>query len=47
MNNTYSILEEKILKEISNFCENDCGLRNFCSEDNCILFRIEDIIINA
>ena len=37
-------MKEKILNEISNHCEN-CRSRECCPEDECVLYRIEQIII--
>jgi len=35
-----------VMNEITNFCENECGNKECCSEEVCILFRIEKIITN-
>lgn len=37
-------MEDKILKEITQFCK-ECSSRECCSEDECVLFRIEQIIM--
>ena len=37
-------MENKILLEISNFCENKCDENQNCVEENCVLFRIERLI---
>lgn len=37
-------MENKILSEISNTCEN-CRSRECCKEKECVLFRIEQIVI--
>ena len=37
-------MENKILSEISNTCEN-CHSRECCSEKECVLFRIEQIVL--
>lgn len=34
----------KILTEITNFCK-ECNSHNCCPEEDCILFRIEKIIL--
>lgn len=36
-------MKEKILNEISNYC-NENGCRENCSEDECVLYRIERIV---
>lgn len=41
----YNERNRKILLEISNFCENNCAEREQCVEDDCVLYRIEQIII--
>jgi hypothetical protein len=35
--------DRKILNEITSFCE-ECGSKDSCSEDECVLFRIEKIV---
>ena len=37
-------MENKILSEISNTCEN-CRSRECCLEKECVLFRIEQIVL--
>lgn len=37
-------MEEKILTEITDFCE-ECGSHESCPEEDCILFRIEQIVL--
>ena len=37
-------MEKKILNEITNYCGRECGNPNNCSEDECVLYRIEKII---
>jgi hypothetical protein len=37
--------EDKIMNEITNFCEN-CKSHECCHEEECILFRIERIIVD-
>ena len=37
-------MKYRILLEISNQCKN-CHLNNKCIEENCILYRIENIIL--
>ena len=39
------VLENEILSEIYSYCEN-CKNRLSCVENECILFRIENLIIN-
>lgn len=39
-----NVLKYKIMLEIANFCET-CPLREKCIEADCILFRIEQIIV--
>lgn len=36
--------EDKILKEITSFC-NECASKDCCSENDCVLFRIEQIVL--
>lgn len=36
-------MEDKILNEITNFCET-CASKEECSEEDCVLYRIEKII---
>lgn len=36
--------EIQILKQISEFCKNECQSSNCCYEDGCVLYRIEKII---
>ena len=37
-------MEEEILNEITNFCE-ECASHECCLEDECILYRIEQIVL--
>lgn len=37
-------MKEQILNEITNTCEN-CKSKDKCKEDECVLFRIEQIIL--
>lgn len=37
-------MKEKILTEITNQCEN-CNLHEKCIEEECVLFRIEQILL--
>lgn len=37
-------MKNKILLEITKFCEN-CGSNCCCPEEECVLFRIEKIIV--
>lgn len=43
----YTEKEKYILKEISEFCGLECGSNLNCSEDNCILYRIEQEITRS
>lgn len=36
-------MQEKVLIEISKYCEN-CPLHEKCKENQCILFRIEQLL---
>ena len=38
-------MEDKILDEITTFCNEGCPSRTCCLEDECVLFRIESIIL--
>lgn len=38
-------LHTNILTEISEFCANECGSREQCCEEECILFRIENLVL--
>ena len=38
-------MEETILTEITNACEN-CKSHECCPEEDCVLYRIEQIILN-
>lgn len=44
--NGYTYLENQILKQIHNFCANECGNCQHCAEEDCVLFRIERLITN-
>jgi len=35
---------DKILNEITTFCQNECGECQCCPEESCVLWRIEQII---
>lgn len=37
-------MEDKILKEIANFCE-ECPAHEICPDEECVLFRIEQIVL--
>jgi len=39
-------MKNKILLEIANFCE-CCSSHECCPEDECVLFRIEKIILES
>ena len=38
-------MKEKVLDEIYEFCE-ECPSANCCPEEECVLFRIEQIVLN-
>ena len=38
-------MEDKILTEITDFCE-ECASHECCPEEECVLFRIEQIVTN-
>lgn len=40
----YTKQEERILTLITNFCENECGERENCPENQCVLFNIEKVV---
>ena len=37
---------EAILNEIHTYCGTECCSSNCCPEDDCVLFRIERMVIN-
>lgn len=37
-------MEDKILNEITSFCE-ECNSKDCCPESDCVLFRIEQIVL--
>ena len=37
--------EKQLMTEIANFCENECSEHQCCVEENCVLFRLEQIIL--
>ena len=39
------MLNTKILKEITNFCI-ECSSHTCCPEEDCVLFRIEKLVVN-
>jgi hypothetical protein len=43
MSHDLNNIEEKVIDEIHNFCENICTAST-CAEDDCCLYRIEKII---
>ena len=45
LNRKKNNLDYKIMLEISKQCEK-CSLREKCIEEDCILFRIEQLIVN-
>ena len=38
-------MEDKILNETTTFCES-CPSRECCPEEDCVLYRIEQIVLN-
>ena len=38
-------MNDEILTEITDFCS-ECGSKECCPEEECILFRIEQIIVS-
>lgn len=38
--------KDEILKEITSFCEEHCGERECCPEEECVLWRIEQIVVS-
>ena len=38
-------MEDKILDEITTFCNEECSSKTHCPEDECVLFRIESIVL--
>lgn len=40
-----SPLNTKIMTEITEYCVHECGDCNNCSEDMCVLYRIENLIM--
>ena len=40
-------MEENILNEITNFCSNECGNTQNCAEEDCVLYRIEKIVVQG
>ena len=43
----YTEKDEKILTLISNFCKNECPSCQECPEDACVLWNIEQVIVNS
>ena len=37
--------KEKIMNEITDFCGNECPSCTCCPEEECVLFRIEKIVV--
>lgn len=37
-------MEDKILNETTSFC-NECPIKEHCIEEECVLFRIEQIVL--
>lgn len=38
-------MKEQILNEITLYCRDECCSSNNCSENECVLFRIERMVI--
>ncbi len=38
-------LHTKIMTEITSYCENECGNCRYCKENDCALYRIEQIVL--
>lgn len=38
-------MKEKVLNETTTFC-NECESKECCKEEECVLFRIEQIVLN-
>lgn len=45
-NKKYSKKEEKILTLITNFCQNECPSCQDCPEDQCVLWNIEQVVVD-
>lgn len=45
MEDIYTYKERLILNETTTFCRDECSSREICPEDECILMRIEKIIV--
>lgn len=45
MENNYTYKEQLMLDEITIFCRDECSSREVCPEDECVLMRIEKIIV--
>lgn len=39
-------LSEKILNEVTLYCRDECGSNQECPEDECVLFRIERLVVD-
>lgn len=37
-------MKEKVLNEITNFCNEECSSKENCPENECVLYRIEKIV---
>lgn len=44
-NEIYKTLEDRIMKEVADFCR-ECPSNNCCPEDECVLWRIEQICLD-
>ena len=42
---TMKTKQKQILNEITTFCGNECAKRECCIEEECILWRIEQLIL--
>ena len=45
MEDNYTYKERLILNETTTFCAEECCSREICAEDECVLMRIEKIIV--
>ena len=36
----------KLMNEITEFCSHECGQSDNCSEHDCVLYRIEQLVLN-
>ena len=47
MKDKYTKKQKDILNEITTFCENECSERECCIEEDCVLYRIEQLVIKG